>query len=559
MSAVSVHQLSRLIVADNRGLSVNFAHLGLGDADVPSILSALEAAAPPAGSAAAARGPATTALTLVFEMNFFGDAAIRDFLLRFRAWSAPGSPFSHLWVHRLRLHMNRLSDVSCDALASYLCEIPLSFLPGELHLSHNRISSAGALALVGAAARRYPRIPKNDGPPIPLWLRLEHNVIDASFVRRRAAGLGAKWCPGESAGGRGGRGAGRGGRGGRGGGALRCGASLCLTNNALAKRTRGASRGGRGGGRGGKAGGAALPTLYAHVHLCFLDEQRPLSTRTGSALAGLVRGTTAAVARAAAAAPAPAAVIAALSAPINIELDEDEDLGDGEAATEVVDAEGELGDDSDEGAFGEPDSVDDGASAQGAASSRAASPTVDDTAEATVQASAVAGAALDSATVARPPPSTSIVPLFVVLDTSAVVRMVERGTSTNGAAIAPFSFSNFGVSNLRGGVVWVLLDTVLQQLDDSKSACVTESHHRAARAAPGEATVPHTCAPSAPLVNPLQLRLPRPHRQRVYEALSPARVRWRARPSRRGGCRGCCACRCKRRLPAGLSKIGWEV
>jgi hypothetical protein len=465
-------QLSRLIVSDSRGLSVNFAHLGLGDDDVPAILSALEVA----GGSTPSRGPASVALTLVFEMNFFGDAAIRNFLVRFRAWSAPGSPLTHLWVHRLRLHMNRLSDDACDALATFLCEMPAAYLPGELHLSHNRISSAGALALVAAAAKRYPRAPRSpDAPPIPLWLRLEHNVVNAGEVRRRAAGVGARWCPGETAGRGGGRGGGRsvGGRGGRGrGGAARCGASVCLTNNALAKRARGGAgrggggrggRGSRGGGGGGGGGGAGASAAFAHVHLCFLDEQRPVSTRTGASLAGLVRGSSRAVARAIAA-PAPECLIAALAAPAGAPDgfgdDGDDDGGDSEGAGGADDAEGGKDDseatDSD-GAFDGGDGCAGGAARGEGVPVRAV---YDEIERAPTPAA-------DESFDASAPGASAPAPLFVVLDTSAVVRMVERGAE---AAPPPFSFAAFGASTLRGGIVWVLLDTVLQQLDDSKRA-----------------------------------------------------------------------------------------
>ncbi len=144
-------------------------------------------------------------------------------------------------------------------------------------------------------------------------------------------------------------------------------------------------------------------------------------------------------------------------------FDEEADLGDGEAAAnEGVGADGGLDDDTDESAFYEEDdsAVDDDAPPAAAVASRAASPTVDGAVESAAQAPPIAADAISPAAVGPP--------VFVVLDTSAVVRMVERGSSA--AAVAPFTFANFGVSNLRGGVVWILLDTVLQQLDDSKRA-----------------------------------------------------------------------------------------
>ena len=72
--ALTAASLARLVRANERdgGLSADFAHRGLGDADMGSVLDAVEAAA----AAHKARGPGECALSLVLEMNFFGDAGI---------------------------------------------------------------------------------------------------------------------------------------------------------------------------------------------------------------------------------------------------------------------------------------------------------------------------------------------------------------------------------------------------------------------------------------------------------------------------------------------------
>ena len=48
-----------------------------------------------------------------------------------------------------------------------------------MHLSHNKITRAGAEALF-SAAQSYPRA--SHCGPVPLWLRLEHNAIDLEIL-----------------------------------------------------------------------------------------------------------------------------------------------------------------------------------------------------------------------------------------------------------------------------------------------------------------------------------------------------------------------------------------
>ena len=184
---------------------------------------------------------ASLAVSLVLEMNFFTTLGLQQLLSAFLHWQS--SPLAHLrslHLKRLRCHMNRLDDSCGAALAQYMGScLSNAYLPSEVHLSHNRLSTAGASALLEASARLYPRLAGPGRQPVPLWLRMEHNTIDVPALRARAAELGLRYCTcvaaagGDGRGGRG-RGASRG-RGGRGGaasgsGGPRCGAALCLVN-----------------------------------------------------------------------------------------------------------------------------------------------------------------------------------------------------------------------------------------------------------------------------------------------------------------------------------------
>eukprot|EP00439_Symbiodinium_sp_Y106_P019083 s1533_g2.t1 len=70
----------------------------------------------------------------------------------------------------LKLFKNDLDDAGAELLARFLEHCPNL---EELHLSHNRISSSGALSLIsaGSSCRR-------EGDT-PLWLRLEHNCLES--------------------------------------------------------------------------------------------------------------------------------------------------------------------------------------------------------------------------------------------------------------------------------------------------------------------------------------------------------------------------------------------
>jgi hypothetical protein len=367
-------------------INLDVPHMGLDDTAVPRLLEMLEGAA----SSLPDSLPASVAVSLVFEMNYFTSAAVSTLLARLLQWQRTPSPPSlqALYVKRFRFHMNRIDDSGGAALAAYVraCISP-GHLPAELHLSHNRLSVRGAVPLLAAAAAgAYPRPVGASGASVPLWLRLEHNRIDVAELKRGAAAAGLRWCGAEGGGGggrgggaRGGRG-GHGGRGRGGGGGFKCGAALCLRN------------------------GPQSPAAHrVHMHLPFLSEQRPPAEveAVGAAAGGGGGGGGggARVVRLAALAPARAA-----RAP----------------DTPVVTA-----------------------------------------------AAAVAPSSLNASSAA---PS-----LFIVLDTSAVIHMTAAGFSAGltfhslfgepGEGSAEFSAAP---SPPPGDAVFVLLDTVLQQLDKCK-------------------------------------------------------------------------------------------
>ena len=101
-----------------------------------------------------------------------GAAAVTRALLELRQHNIAAVRAVFLW-------RNELGDEGAKSVAALVQGMAL---PGqerawvaEVHLSHNNISSAGALALF-QAARVYPR--QAFGSAVPLWLRLEHNAID---------------------------------------------------------------------------------------------------------------------------------------------------------------------------------------------------------------------------------------------------------------------------------------------------------------------------------------------------------------------------------------------
>jgi hypothetical protein len=90
-------------------------------------------------------------------------------------------------VRTLKCWNNKIGDAGCISLARLITRSKAPPLL-EIHLSHNRITSRGAVELlkVVAESTAWPIPPKDPESkaahqlgPIPLWLRLEHNFIFA--------------------------------------------------------------------------------------------------------------------------------------------------------------------------------------------------------------------------------------------------------------------------------------------------------------------------------------------------------------------------------------------
>uniref|UniRef100_A0A7S4PT04 Uncharacterized protein n=1 Tax=Alexandrium monilatum TaxID=311494 RepID=A0A7S4PT04_9DINO len=88
-------------------------------------------------------------------------------------------------IRVIKLFSNRVADDGALALAKYVKESHTHL--AELHLSHNAITRHGAEALLMASAKasdkaggpRYPSFETvGQCRPVPLWLRLEYNLID---------------------------------------------------------------------------------------------------------------------------------------------------------------------------------------------------------------------------------------------------------------------------------------------------------------------------------------------------------------------------------------------
>ena len=86
-------------------------------------------------------------------------------------------------VNSLKLYQNKIGDAGAEALAELIARDDGPTLH-ELHLSHNRITTRGALAIAKSLAEcpRYPFATTQEKKLTPLWLRLEHNFISAEQV-----------------------------------------------------------------------------------------------------------------------------------------------------------------------------------------------------------------------------------------------------------------------------------------------------------------------------------------------------------------------------------------
>lgn len=105
----------------------------------------------------------------------------------------------------LRLYKNTLGGDGADAVGRALGELQARGigLPEEIHLSHCDITTAGAVSLFNAiadlcATDSAPWPVQRGKWPKPLWLRLEHNMIDHKALLDVASGRGLRVCMAES-------------------------------------------------------------------------------------------------------------------------------------------------------------------------------------------------------------------------------------------------------------------------------------------------------------------------------------------------------------------------
>ena len=264
-------------------INVNLPHLGLGDEVVGFIMMGVEKAA--LANTTFSNAPASTGVNLVLEMNYFTSAGIHEILRKFLAWqTSPLAPLRALVLKRLRTHMCRVCDEGALHISAYMKACSTSaYLPSEVHLSHNRLTSKGALALIESASTLYPRILENK-QAVPLWLRLEYNAVDSSAVSSQVRNS-VRVCTclravgAEVGNGSGGRGGWRG-RGGKPPG-LKCCTALCIRNVALMaqeKKTLSSDA---------VSGSLSQRIPFTQVHLPFFKEQRPLGMALGVSISTL--------------------------------------------------------------------------------------------------------------------------------------------------------------------------------------------------------------------------------------------------------------------------------
>lgn len=107
-----------------------------------------------------------------------GVVSLGDFLRDSRQNGVP------LYVRELRAYKNSLGDEGILNLVRYMLSQPQPF--HELHLSHNGITSLGAMIMLLALGDLHPEnvypfpMPKAPGRYVPCWCRLEHNDIEGA-------------------------------------------------------------------------------------------------------------------------------------------------------------------------------------------------------------------------------------------------------------------------------------------------------------------------------------------------------------------------------------------
>lgn len=178
-------------------LKVSAERRGLRDVDVLDLVLELRRVgekmlADQARNGAGLKAGTRVLVDLCLEENFgsLSDAGICTLCTSLGALSTILQP------RILRMHANSITDVGAKAIAGLLSAVrwPVE----EIHLSHNQVTAHGAADLIlatldasDAGRPRYPRSakpgagPEVHGRAVPLWLRMEFNLIELEALRNR--------------------------------------------------------------------------------------------------------------------------------------------------------------------------------------------------------------------------------------------------------------------------------------------------------------------------------------------------------------------------------------
>eukprot|EP00971_Amphidinium_carterae_P172113 3412396-Amphidinium_carterae.1 len=151
-------------------LIVRLKEKGISDADVPSLVLALE-------SYVHRMVDPSLPITMDVDvsMNSLSDVGIALLMGWMRHLIASHQPGAQVRI--LKLYKNKASNEACKAIALLLQaqQAPIQ----EIHLSHNEIGRRGFVMLLAALAAHpgsvYPR--HTSTGPCPCWVRMEHNQV----------------------------------------------------------------------------------------------------------------------------------------------------------------------------------------------------------------------------------------------------------------------------------------------------------------------------------------------------------------------------------------------
>lgn len=164
---------------DGRTFSVDREAVGMTDAGAEAWASAMSReldAHFPAGTA----GAWLSCAGMNFSRNAIGDRGMRAIMRVMVSREIP--------VASLKLFKNRLGDGAAKAVAELLAK---GRQPREVHVSHNRITGVGAVALLRAAST--PSRKGSSWGSQPLWMRIENNCIDWDSAIPELEKCGVPW------------------------------------------------------------------------------------------------------------------------------------------------------------------------------------------------------------------------------------------------------------------------------------------------------------------------------------------------------------------------------